>query len=239
MQDQQPATKLNRSQQARINGANSRGPTTAAGKTKCSRGALKHGLTAEKHSVLDIENPAEYDAVYNAAIDEFRPQSLFTLRLVEKLAHLEWRIERLAMIDNAYLNYKINEAIDFDNVEEDPLTQAANSSTDNEIAALVRGWISAVGSANALELLRRYTGTLQHQFNSTLANLQKLEARQTTQLRDHDLPYQKPQFPPIEKPAQETPIESLQILHPQPSKQSQHRRQPHPKSTPSLNPKCA
>ena len=64
---------------------------------------------------------------------------------------------------------------------------------------------SAVGSANALELLRRYSTTLQHQFNTTLTNLQKLEKRQAAQLRDRDLPYQKPECAPIEEEPSSSP----------------------------------
>ena len=191
-----PQPRPTRAEQARINGANSKGPTSLIGKAKCSRNALKHGLTAEKHAVLDIERPAEYKLAYDAAIDEFRPQSLFTLRLVEKLAHLDWRIERLAMLDNGLLNHKVNEAAGL---------PAADLEGDDEIAALVRGWISAVGSANALELLRRYSTTLQHQFNTTLTNLQKLEKRQAAQLRDRDLPYQKPECAPIEEEPSSSP----------------------------------
>ena len=186
-----PPTKNPRDVQARINGALSKGPRTAEGKRTCSRNALKHGLTAEKHAVLDIEDPAEFQHAHNAAIDEFRPKTVFALRLVEKLAHLDWRLERLAIIDTAYLNFKINEASSYNN---DNL-QFANIATeiDSAIGELIRGWVSAAsGSSNLLELLRRYTATTQNQFNNTLAAIHKLETRQAAALRDRDLPYQKP-----------------------------------------------
>jgi len=98
--------KLARAEQSRVNGAKSRGPTSVAGKLKCSRGALKHGLTAKKHTILDIEDPAEYEHVNNAALEEFRPATVYAVRVVEKLADLDWRIERVAMLETAYLNYK-------------------------------------------------------------------------------------------------------------------------------------
>src|SRR5258707_4353422 len=48
------------------------------------------------------------------SLEEFRPATVYAVRLVEKLAHLDWRIERVAMIETAYLNYKVNEAAGID-----------------------------------------------------------------------------------------------------------------------------
>ena len=90
---------LNKAESSRVNGAKSHGPITPAGKAKCSRGALKHGLTATTHAVLDVEDPTQFQLVLDAALDEFRPATHHTVRLVEKLALLDWRIERAAMIE--------------------------------------------------------------------------------------------------------------------------------------------
>ena len=181
-----PLPKRNRADQARINGAKSQGPITEDGKFICSRGALKHGLTALKHTVLDIEDPDEFLAFQTATIDEFRPKSVFALSLVEQLAHLQWTLDRLNLIHTSYLNHKVNEAAD----GLDPLAETAQGT--NEIAALVRGWIASAVNGSAIDLLRRYTATLQHQFNSTFNNLHKLEQQQAARLRDRDLPYQIP-----------------------------------------------
>src|SRR5207244_3965755 len=116
-------------------------------------------------------------------------KSVFALSLVEQLAHLQWNLDRLSIIHTTYLNHQVNEVAGFD-----PLAEAAKGAT--EIAALVRGWISsAANSGSAIDLLRRYTATLQHQFNSTFNNIQKLEKQQAARLRDRDLPYQKPELP--------------------------------------------
>jgi hypothetical protein len=149
-------SKNTRSEQARINGAQSHGPTSKEGRLKCSKGALKHGLTARKHIVLDIEDDEEFAAARAAAIDEFRPQSAFTLNLVDELATIRWRLDRIAMLETAHLNRQIN---------------LPGSEPQPELEALLDAWLGS--SEKPLELLRRYAATLQHQCNATFATLQK------------------------------------------------------------------
>jgi hypothetical protein len=212
-----PTPKLSRAEQARINGSKSLGPITSEGKLKCSRGALKHGLTATKHAVLDIEDSAQFQAALDAAVDQFRPDTLFTLRLVEKLAHLDWRLERLALLETAYLDYQINQE------SENPLPIAAEG--NDEIAALVRVWINST-NGNPIDLLRRYITTLENQYNRTLRNILDMEQRSQARRRNPDFhpeflpPYKKPEPPPSD---------------PEPAPQPIPEQQPQPKPPELLN----
>jgi len=227
--------KLARAEQSRVNGAKSRGPTTERGKLKCSRGALKHGLTAKKHAILDIEDSAEYEHVYNAALEEFRPATVYAVRQVEKLAHLDWRIERVAMLETAYLNYKVNENAGIKTPKEDPIPRAASGK--DELAALLQGWMDTANDPNhAFHLLRRYAGTLESQYNRTLKNVLDLEKRAHTRSLDRNLhpdvlgPYCKPELPPKEEPEPQEPQAEEEpkrkTAQPQPTPLTKHSQLP-------------
>jgi hypothetical protein len=191
-----------RGEQSRINGRKSQGPTTKQGKLKCSRGALKHGLTAKKHAVLDIEDPAELQLKIDAAIDQFRPTTLFLRDLVEQLAHTQWRLDRLKILETAYLNHQINEFADFGKIKSAP--------TCPELDAFLRGWMNAEGNTNPIDLLHRYMVALEGQYNRALNNILKLEARARTVRRDPEMrpdlqpPYELPAYPEQPQP-QEPP----------------------------------
>ena len=55
--------KLTRSEQSRINGAHSNGPTSIDGKAISSKNALKHGFAASANVVLGVEDKYRLGAV--------------------------------------------------------------------------------------------------------------------------------------------------------------------------------
>ena len=67
---------------ARRNGARSRGPVTAEGKARSSRNALKHGLAALEHFVLEDEAPSELEELAARLMAEIDPESEIEARLV-------------------------------------------------------------------------------------------------------------------------------------------------------------
>ena len=89
---------------ARRNGARSRGPVTPEGKARASRNALKHGLAALEHLVLDGEDPAELEALTARLLTEVGPESEIEARLVRRMAVAFWKGERAERIEVAILD---------------------------------------------------------------------------------------------------------------------------------------
>jgi hypothetical protein len=86
---------------ARRNGARSKGPVTAEGKARSARNALKHGLSAIKHLVLDDEDETELEALTRSLMDEIGPTSEVEGRIVQRLAAAFWKGERAERLEAA------------------------------------------------------------------------------------------------------------------------------------------
>ena len=213
------AVALTKAEQARINGAKSKGPSTAEGKTRSCRNALKHGLTAKNHTVLTIERDFEYQAVLDSALQTFRPDGLFAREMVEEFTHLKWCLTRLRQLETALLDFQIAKASTSNGENEtNPL-----DNSDDPMILLVKAWIaSASKDTPPLELLRRYTVSLRSQFNSAYRNYLQLEERNFKRHQrgqDKDA-YIAPEFPaaPPEEPAK--PVPEVEASEPAPESQA-------------------
>src|SRR4051812_24496391 len=83
---------------SRRNGARSRGPVTEEGKARASN-ALKHGLTATHHLVLEDEVPDALDALIATVAEETGATSEIEARLARRLAIALWKGERAERIE--------------------------------------------------------------------------------------------------------------------------------------------
>ena len=86
---------------SRRNGARSRGPVTEEGKARASRNALKHGLTAMHHLVLEDEAPSELEEMTARLMAEVAPMSEIEARIARRLAIAFWKGERAERIEVA------------------------------------------------------------------------------------------------------------------------------------------
>src|SRR6476620_7132251 len=86
---------------SRRNGARSRGPVTPEGKARSSRHALKHGLAALHHFVLEDEAPSELEELTARLIAECSPETEIEARLVKRMAIAFWKSERAERIEVA------------------------------------------------------------------------------------------------------------------------------------------
>jgi hypothetical protein len=89
---------------ARRNGARSKGPVTAEGKARSSRNALKHGLTAMHHLVLEDEVPDALEALIGTIAEETGAATEVEARLARRLAIAFWKGERAERMEVALLD---------------------------------------------------------------------------------------------------------------------------------------
>src|SRR3954447_22543948 len=86
---------------SRRNGAHSRGPVTPEGKERASRNALKHGLTATRHLVLEDEVPGALEALIATVAEATNATSEIEARVARRLAIALWKGERAKKIETA------------------------------------------------------------------------------------------------------------------------------------------
>src|SRR4051812_13079719 len=82
----------------RRNARRSTGPTTAEGKLRSRRNAVRHGLTAET-VIGALEDAEDYRAFEAAVIADYDAQSAVERELVLRLASLLWRIRRATTME--------------------------------------------------------------------------------------------------------------------------------------------
>ena len=73
----------------RRNAEKSTGPKTEAGKAKSSKNRLSHGFNSQD-PILPDEDPAQFDALLEALVDEYHPATFTEQALVEKMALYQW-----------------------------------------------------------------------------------------------------------------------------------------------------
>ena len=86
---------------SRRNGARSKGPVTEEGKARASRNALKHGLTAMEHLVLEDEVPDDLEELIETVAEEVAATTEIESRLARRLAVAFWKSERADKIETA------------------------------------------------------------------------------------------------------------------------------------------
>jgi len=81
------------------------GPRTAAGKAIVASNALSHGINASLVT-LSSEDPAEFDALFQGLVVDFRPNGTIETHIVHRIAHLFWKQRRL----DGYEHQQISQA---------------------------------------------------------------------------------------------------------------------------------
>lgn len=70
------------------------GPRTAQGKAVVAGNALRHGVNA-RLVILDDEDPAEFENLFQGLVADFKPQGTAETIIVHRMAHVIWKQRRL------------------------------------------------------------------------------------------------------------------------------------------------
>jgi hypothetical protein len=180
-------TNIDRAEQSRINGSQSQGPTSSEGKAKSSKNALKHGFAATVNNVLAIEDPQVFQAHVAGTHAAWKPKDYFETTLVDQIASITWRHARLIGAETSLLDAQIS--IQDHNIE------AFHASGTDPYFKLHFAWQALSRNAPttniddptmppdaydiaSIELLRRYSQTLDRQLRGAILNLRQYrEAR--------------------------------------------------------------
>jgi hypothetical protein len=142
---------------SRANGARSRGPKTADGKARSAQNALKHGLRAQKHFLLESEDPADLEKFAAAIEADMAPNGALQSILAARIASAAWRMTRA------------------DRIEAEILDERGSRSHGNQLCpglALVRDG----NGPRAFQTLLRYRGALLAELLRLLRALKALQA---------------------------------------------------------------
>ena len=157
-----------KSETARANGAKSRGPTTAEGKEKSSRNAVKHGLTSGSGNILlDSEDPDEFQQIFNKLLGIHEPATPAENDLVEEMVAARWRIRRMWTIETNLFNVEI-------------LTQQSSPSvcegpTHDPGIHLAMAYRALSDDSHSLALASRYEARLQRTYDRAYKTLRELQ----------------------------------------------------------------
>ncbi|MFL5334078.1 MAG: hypothetical protein ACJ8H8_13070 [Geminicoccaceae bacterium] len=88
---------------ARTNGARSRGPATAAGKTRSARNGTRHGLRGGPLALLPGEDRDEFERLRLAVAADWRPRDAYERHWIKELVAAMWRQDRLRGLELAAL----------------------------------------------------------------------------------------------------------------------------------------
>ena len=144
-----------RAEASRKNGARSPGPKTPEGKARSARNALKHGMRAQKCTLLPDEDAAEFAQLEAAMLEELAPVGALQTVLARRIAVAAWRLARA------------------DCIEADLFQERSYGDAGSGLALIRDG-----NGTRSFETLLRYRGAAMAEFWRALRMLKALQAEQ-------------------------------------------------------------
>ena len=100
-------TKSTKAESNRSNALKSTGPKSTLGKAASSQNSLRHGVLSA-HLILPNESRKEFDALQAELQQEFMPQGVLEMSLVERIAIALWRQRRLVRAESAEIELRLS-----------------------------------------------------------------------------------------------------------------------------------
>lgn len=94
------------------NNDNSKNVVELKGYELSKHNAIKHGVFS-KNTVMEWESKEDYDSLVDCLVKEYQPKHITERYLVEELASVMWRKHRLKQAENAQLQSKLNDAVNY------------------------------------------------------------------------------------------------------------------------------
>jgi hypothetical protein len=154
------------------------GPKGPRGKAVVSRNAEKHGVLSTT-PVLDIEDPAEWDAHLRGMIESLQPEGHHETVLVHNIATYQWRKSRVVRYETEMLS------LNTDYEPERETLQLFNAKSVEEVVALARNnrdrrqFIATrlIPGEMTGPMIMRYEGHLHRLYTQTLHELEAAQTR--------------------------------------------------------------
>ncbi|HEY8768370.1 MAG TPA: hypothetical protein VIP09_14100 [Dehalococcoidia bacterium] len=154
------------------------GPKGPRGKAVVSRNAEKHGVLSTT-PVLDIEDPAEWDAHLRGMIDSLQPEGHHETVLVHNMATYQWRKSRVVRYETEMIS------LHTDYERERETLQLFNAKSVKEVVDLVRNdrkrreFIATrlIPGEMTGPMIMRYEAHLHRLYTQTLHELEAVQTR--------------------------------------------------------------
>jgi len=143
-----------RADQARLNGARSKGPVTDAGKERSRKARIIHGRYARSEekgiSILLLnECPEQYELFRQGWLARLAPRTVAEHELVDSFAANEWRLIRAQAAETALLNNEIRATKTQVEIETQKLSGAAKEQA--RLGAVTASLYAKSGAAEGLD----------------------------------------------------------------------------------------
>jgi hypothetical protein len=156
------SAKKSRAARNRANAQHSTGPRSNSGKKASSFNAIKHNLTGQS-LILQPDEFEAYDRLTKALREELEPKTEMERQTVQKIIDTNFRLNRIAGLENNMLNFGLWE-------------NQAETQSDERLDVMKAQTLAWMERAKSFDLLGRYESRLAKQLLAFTRELERLQS---------------------------------------------------------------